>query len=63
MLGREDVFVDEEEDFGTAMQQLPIPVNELDKLPMDLDTVYGFADEFREIIEDSNLLVSFFQLS
>ncbi|EFH51976.1 predicted protein [Arabidopsis lyrata subsp. lyrata] len=57
MLGREDVFVDVEEDFGTAMQQLPIPVNELDKLPMDLDSVYGFADELREIIEDSNLLI------
>ncbi|KAG7564532.1 Zinc finger GATA-type [Arabidopsis suecica] len=57
MLGREDVLVDEEEDFGTAMQQLPIPVNELGKLPTDLDSVYGFADEFREIIEDSNLLL------
>ncbi|CAA0384542.1 Zinc finger GATA-type [Arabidopsis thaliana x Arabidopsis arenosa] len=53
MSGRED----EEEDLGTAMQKIPIPVNVFDKEPMDLDTVFGFADGVREIIEDSNLLL------
>jgi len=59
MSGRED----EEEDLGTAMQKIPIPVNVFDKEPIDLDRVFGFADGVREIIEDSNLLVSFLQLS
>lgn len=56
MAHHEDAVVQEEEDLGTAMQKLPIPFKEFEQLP--IESVYGFADGVREIIEDSNLLVS-----
>ncbi|EOA25793.1 hypothetical protein CARUB_v10019160mg [Capsella rubella] len=45
---------DEEEDLGTAMQKMPIPLDQLDRLPND--SVYRLVDEVRDIIEDPNLL-------
>lgn len=60
MAHHEDVVVqeeEEEEDLGTAMEKLEIPFKELEQLP--IDSIYDFADGVREIIEDSNLLVSF----
>ncbi|KAL1208125.1 GATA transcription factor 14 [Cardamine amara subsp. amara] len=57
-MAREDVVVHEEEDLGTAMQKLVVPLNELDELdPLPTDSVYGFIDEVKEILEDSNVLL------
>lgn len=54
---------EEEEDLGTLMQKIPIPENEFDLDQIPIDSAYDFTDVLREIVEDSNLRVSFFQLS
>ncbi|XP_010514859.1 PREDICTED: GATA transcription factor 14-like [Camelina sativa] len=55
-MSRKDVVVheEEEEDLGTAMQKMTIPLAELNQLPND--SVYNLVDGVRKIIEDPNLL-------
>lgn len=57
-MAHKDAVVHEEEDLGAAMQKLEIPFKELEQNSIDDD----LTDGIRDIIEDPNLLVSFFQL-